>query len=306
MKPEIRISFVSFWNPFNPRKMPQDYFFEYVLSQEYEVIYDDISPQIVFYSVFGELPKKSDYKKEPLFISFSGEPCEISSYADLHLGFDINDRKDYFRLPLWVMYILWDTEQIKNKLLHQRKIGQGSHNASEMNFDIYENPLRLTNILNRHYKPSKKNKFCNFTYSNPVPSRIEFFMKLKKYKFVHSTGSLANNSPKMNCKVTELPDYKFTIAFENTLKRGYVTEKLLEPLIAGSIPLYFGDSQALTDFNPDAFINISNFSSFDDAIDFIRFVDSNDFYSSEYLRQPIFNILPQYPVYLLKKIKELL
>lgn len=305
MKPEIKVSFKSFWQPFNPKKMPQDYFFEYVLSQAYDVTYDDENPDIVFYSVFGQPPNKKDYKKEPLFISFSGEPTEINSYADLHLGFDVNDRDDYFRLPLWVMYILWDTEQIKNKLLFQNRTGQGSHDAPEMNISHKDNPLRLTNILHRIPEQFKK-YFCNFTYSNPVNSRIEFFMKLKKYKFIHSTGKLANNTPRMNCKVLELSDYKFTIAFENTLKTGYVTEKLLEPLISGSVPIYFGDSQALQDFNPHAFIHVNKYGSFDDVIDFIRFIDNNDSLYFDYLNQPIFNTLPQYPTYLLKKIQKLL
>lgn len=302
---EIKISYKSFWQPFNPQKMPQDYFFEYTLSQQYLVTYDDENPDIVFYSVFGEPPNKKDYKKEPLFISYSGEPVEINSQADLHLGFDINERKDYFRLPLWVMYILWDTEQIKNKLLLQGRTGQGSHDAPEMFISHKENPLRLTNIVKRVPNQNKK-RFCNFTYSNPVGSRIEFFMKLKKYKFVHSTGTLANNSKRIQCKVTELSDYKFTIAFENTLKRGYITEKLVEPLIAGSVPIYFGDSHSSNDFNPDSFIDVSKFSSFDETIDYLKFLDDNETEYLKYLNSPIFNVLPQYPVCLLEKIKEFL
>lgn len=37
--------------------------------------------------------------------------------------------------------------------------------------------------------------------------------------------------------------YMFHLAFENTYEDGYVTEKLFDSLLAGSIPIYLGDSK---------------------------------------------------------------
>jgi hypothetical protein len=37
-------------------------------------------------------------------------------------------------------------------------------------------------------------------------------------------------------------EYLFTIAIENSLEYDYVTEKLWQPLAAGSIPIYLGAS----------------------------------------------------------------
>ncbi len=72
-----------------------------------------------------------------------------------------------------------------------------------------------------------------------------------------------------------LGDYTFTVAFENQTALGYVTEKLLEPLQAGSIPIYWGAAEAKSDFNPEAFIFADDFESFDDLANHVlRIADS--------------------------------
>ena len=55
--------------------------------------------------------------------------------------------------------------------------------------------------------------------------------------------------------------YKFTLAFENTVTPDYVTEKLYEPLIAGSVPVYRG-APNVADFAPAprCFIDAADFA----------------------------------------------
>ena len=36
---------------------------------------------------------------------------------------------------------------------------------------------------------------------------------------------------------------------------GYTTEKMTQPLSAGSVPIYWGNPTVTTDFNPEAFVN---------------------------------------------------
>src|SRR5476649_2221352 len=120
----------------------------------------------------------------------------------------------------------------------------------------------------RGYDPGKiltsKTKFCNFLYSNKVPFRETFFKRLSKYKKVDSPGSSMNNMPaidtvyggnKWESKKQFLSPYKFTIAFENDISPGYQTEKLYDPMIANSIPIYCGDPFIGDTFNTKSFIN---------------------------------------------------
>ena len=305
----LKLSYRSMWPGMNPNKMPQDYFFEFVLSQKYNVVYEDKDPDVVIYSVFGPPPNRNEYSNNPLIIGYTGEPHEVQGDADLYFGFEVEQKPNYFRLPLWALYIMWDIPKMNTpyKLVGVPGVGQGSHHipgVTEQDIeDPLKNPLLVSNILTRHQNNKPKNKFCNFTYSNPVQSRIEFFMRLREYKKVESTGGLLNNmNYRMNSKTKELTDYKFTIAFENTITTGYVTEKLMEPLVAGSVPIYYGGDLASLDFNKEAFINVKDFDNFADAIEYIKKVDEDEHLYNKYLNEPVFNNLVVYPQLVLEKI----
>jgi hypothetical protein len=59
---------------------------------------------------------------------------------------------------------------------------------------------------------------------------------------------------------------KFSIAMENSYFPGYNTEKITDPLVARSVPIYKGDPRIAETFNPLAFINLSDFKSDEEAI----------------------------------------
>ena len=88
---------------------------------------------------------------------------------------------------------------------------------------------------------------------------------------------------------------KFTIAFENESHPGYATEKIIEPLIQGSIPIYWGDTTIAQDFNPDCFINVHDFNSFEEVVERVIEIDNNDDLWKSYIKAPIFkdNKLPE-------------
>ncbi len=52
-------------------------------------------------------------------------------------------------------------------------------------------------------------------------------------------------------KTALMQEYWLSIAFENAIDVDYVTEKLYQPLIAGSIPVYFGAPNA-REYLPDS------------------------------------------------------
>jgi hypothetical protein len=112
--------------------------------------------------------------------------------------------------------------------------------------------------LNPREVLARKNKFCNFVYSNPAAKeRLLFFKILARYKPVDSGGALCNNmgGRRVADKMTFLDDYKFTIAFENSRFPGYVSEKIVEPMAANSIPIYWGCRDIALDFNPRSFVH---------------------------------------------------
>jgi len=146
-------------------------------------------------------------------------------------------------------------------------------------------------------------KFCNFIYNNQFSGagaklRTEFCKKLSEYKRVDCPGKVMNNMPDAieprnsgwphwyKSKLEFIKNYKFTMAFENSQTDGYTTEKLIQPLLANSIPIYWGNRKVSEMFNPAAFINASDFDNFDQLMDKIIELDQDDAKYLEMLRQP--------------------
>ena len=139
-------------------------------------------------------------------------------------------------------------------------------------------------------------RFCSFVASNPRGSfRNAFFKKLNRVKKVDSAGRHFNNfGPPVADKLTFLKDYRFNLAFENSQSTGYVTEKLIEPLLMGCIPIYWGAPDVTRDFNPACMINVSDFPDFNAAVDYIIQADRDESIRLQHLRASIFtnNLAP--------------
>ena len=104
-----------------------------------------------------------------------------------------------------------------------------------------------------------------------------------------SGGKYFNNIGfRVKDKLDFIKDYKFVIAFENASWPGYTTEKIFEPMLVNSIPLYWGNPRVELDFNTRSFINYYDFNSFDAMIERIIEVDRNDQLYLKYLGEPWF------------------
>jgi hypothetical protein len=132
--------------------------------------------------------------------------------------------------------------------------------------------------------------FCSFVVSNPRSwTRNRFFKKLNRRRRVTSGGSLFNNiGGRVSDKSRFISSHRFNIAFENTETNGYITEKLTDPLLSGTIPIYWGAPDVLRDFNPDCFIHAREFAGLDELADFVIALDSDHERQFRYLSAPAF------------------
>ena len=258
MKIKLKIKFVDFWPGFNA----QDFGFLNLVSDYYDIEYTD-KPDLIVYSCFGTEFLKYNCPR----IFYSGENIRPDfKFCDFAFTFDYNDDKRHFRWPLF-------------KLLFSEK--------------------ELTKVKDIKSILDKKRGFCSFVVSNATETeqRISFFHELSKYKQVASGGKYANNvgGPVEN-KRDFISKYLFNIAFENSSYPGYTTEKIAEPWLEGCIPIYWGDPEIARDINPDCFINMHNFNSFDTAITYIKEVDASPTLQIKYLSAPFFknNIVPEH------------
>ncbi len=250
----IKINFSDFWTGFNK----YDNYFVYLLKNHYSLELSD-NPDFLIYSNFGEEHKKNNCTK----IFYTGENVRPNfAECDYSFSFDYMDNPKNYRLPL---YVWWE-------------------DADKL---IKPSNLDAKKIL------AKKNKFCNFVYGNPnATKRIEFMQKLSKYKQVDCGGTLLNNVGRIiteKQKVKFIKDYKFTIAFENCESPGYTTEKLVQPMLVYSLPIYCGNPLIHRDFNTKSFLSYYDFSSEDELIEKIIELDQNYELYIEYLKQPYYH-----------------
>lgn len=129
--------------------------------------------------------------------------------------------------------------------------------------------------------------FCSVVISNDLfssPERFSYWNKIAEYRPVASGGKFRNNiGGPVKDKFDFLSHYKFNLAFENSEVEGYTTEKITDAFYAGTVPIYWGNPKVQLDFNPDAFININDFASIDEAVEYIRKVDEDDELYMRYL-----------------------
>src|SRR5262249_46742765 len=155
---------------------------------------------------------------------------------------------------------------------------------------------------------SRKQKFCAFIFRNgSVERRNQFFHRLSKYRQVDSSGTWLNNTGHtVGNKVEFLKDYKFNIAFENFSAPGYTTEKILDPLLANCVPIYWGDPMVAQDFNERCFVNVGKFESDEAAIQTIIELDRSDEMYRQYLAAPCFPGKAPPPYWELQRLRNFL
>ena len=201
-------------------------------------------------------------------------------------GNDIPVKGDYIRVGYYCECITPD--------LSNCDWAFGVPTASEVNNDRYcriqwhgLDPKSLIKNINPEEEFSKKNKFCNFLYSNHIPYREEFFKQLSKYKKVDAPGRSMNNmasidsqykGSKWEIKRQFLTPYKFTIAFESYAYPGYQTEKLYDAMCMNSVPIYCGDPLIDDVFNPKSLINASTYLSVNNQ-SMLNFLEANSQYN---------------------------
>lgn len=244
----IKIKFCDFWPGFERNNLFLDLFLKSL------PVKIDNNPEYLICSVYGYEHLKYD---NAIKILFTGENLvpDFNLY-DYALGFhyfDFGDR--YMRYPLYAYY--------------------------QSYFQFYGNQvIKDTLVNNNNLETLAHRKFCNFIYSNNVnsdPLRDNFFNELSKYKKIDSGGRHLNNigEPIKN-KLAFIKDYKFTIAFENSSVPGYTTEKLVEPILVNSLPIYYGNPLVHLDFDPDSFVYLKDKFDIHGTISRIIELDNDD------------------------------
>uniref|UniRef100_A0A6C0AQ76 Fucosyltransferase C-terminal domain-containing protein n=1 Tax=viral metagenome TaxID=1070528 RepID=A0A6C0AQ76_9ZZZZ len=156
----------------------------------------------------------------------------------------------------------------------------------------------LPKLLNRQKIDIVPQNFCSFIVSNPkCIIRNKLFEKLNNYKKVNSMGGYANNVDGQIRYPYWSQDYfnvigshKFMICCENTKMETYSTEKIVNPYLARTIPIYWGSHNIKNIFNPDSmlFLEDETDEAFKNLIKKIIELDNDDEKYLEFINRQIF------------------
>lgn len=251
---DVKVKYVDFWPGFQPETY---YIHKMLLKCGYNIIIDELNPDLVIGSVFGNQIFNWSHKTR---IFYTGENIKPDfNRCDYFMGFEFSDDERILRLPIYQLH--W-----------------GNAKPEERQF-FFEKKLT-----------DNRNKFCAFIHSNTnATKRNEFLFKLSNYKKVDSGGMAFNNiGYRVENKLEWLKDYKFCMCFENFSEYGYLTEKLLEGMMGGCIPIYWGSNSCKEEFNQKSFLNWHDFENDEQLINKIIELDQNDeiykqMYSEPYL-----------------------
>lgn len=260
-RPAVRIGFAGFWDGFDPK----DNFFTRLLAPAYRLEIVERPDYLIYSQVGGG--RRDHLRHDCTRIFFTGEQMAPDwNTCDWAFTFEHSCHPRHFRLPLWAIY--FDPARL-----------------------VKPDGIDPTTVL------SDKPRFCGFVVSNPLcKTRNRFFHALSKYKPVDAGGRLFNNiGGPVADKHAFLSECRFTIAFENESHPGYTTEKLPEAMLAGSIPIYWGDPLVGRDFDTTSFLSAHDSASLDDLVDRVVAVEESPDLQRQLLSRPWYrgNRVPQ-------------
>ena len=257
IKKTIKICFLEFCKGFNPNSI-----LKYLDNEKFIFKFDNNTPDYLIYNtLFSKNPHDEKYKNA-IKIAFSTEnKIPDLNKADYAIGYiHLNYLDRYFK------------------------------------FFKYFNLKLIIDIINsRKYavKAKKRNLFCAAVISNNKSGdffRLKFIDELNKYKKVDMGGIFKNNvGGKVKDKILFLKSYKFSIAMENSGSDGYLSEKIFQSFLSGTIPIYYGDYMLDEYFNPKSFILIKGEKDLENKIDYIKRIDNDEQLYKSILREKVIN-----------------
>ena len=244
-KAVLAVRFTDLWKNFHPER----FFLLSILGDRWDIRPDD-DANLLIYGPYGS--KHREHRGTKLLIS--GEPWQFAREAcDFSISWHWIDEPSHLRVPNGFWYL----------------------------FEVGDEALDRRTFRAWVDRPN----FCNFIYANgEPPERRAFFEILSRRRFVHSPGSVDTNTEPISgrhdidwrgSKIAYQRQFRFSIAFENSSHEWYTTEKIVDALLGGTIPIYWGNPRVSTDVNPSTFVNAHDFGSLAELADFVVALDED-------------------------------
>ena len=225
----------------------------------------------------------------------------------------INQEKEWNNLKK--PYIYWSGEvynpnqsRYESDSIHLETITTNINNKNTYYIPFCTRVIEYIEPEIRKYKFDINRLLCAYCCSNPIKIREQFIDILaNKYndKYdkngVYALGRCKGTSNKITHKkisgsydddalIKEYSNYAFVICMENTIKDGYITEKIINGFKSGAIPIFWGDSKKAKElFNEKAFICVNDYPTLEDCVNHIINLFNDKQRLMEMASEPVFN-----------------
>jgi hypothetical protein len=150
------------------------------------------------------------------------------------------------------------------------------------NWNVTTNRINFIDLFTNYTKQT----YALGEYCNPksVHTKLHFHYNGDK---THSNFLNKNANKSTEELIKKYSEFKFILAAENTIEYGYMTEKIINALAAGCIPIYIGSSEYIKKvINPKRIIIANDYDNPRECINYILSLKEEDF--DNYEKEPIF------------------
>jgi hypothetical protein len=271
-KEPVVIFFNNFWNGFIEKTDSMDVtffitLFEKVFNSPVCIANSPDEATILVESIFGENTYLYHKKWKATFL-FSGEShyCNSPHVSNFDCVLGVEETHDhYVKCPLYLLFLQTNPHILEQLKPVTEQKTPPPNRASVVITAIHGNErLRFVDSLEKHMP-----LFYGGKYKNNVGGVV--------------AGHF--NSPEINQFYQR---GKFAITMENSYRPYYITEKLLNGLRSGVVPVYWGTSRVSEFFNPKRFLHLNADATEEDISEMIQRMKSMT--DEEYLsmiREPI-------------------
>jgi hypothetical protein len=118
----------------------------------------------------------------------------------------------------------------------------------------------------------EKSKTCSIIASSKSQTEGHKLRHSVIKKLGDKIDSFGGGYVRVENKITALKEYRFSIVIENSKQDDYFTEKLIDTLLTGTIPLYWGTNNINKYFN-----NIPTFNTIEELENIIEYYSKNEY-----------------------------
>jgi Glycosyltransferase family 10 (fucosyltransferase) C-term len=259
-----------------------------------------VTQQLLKEKPFHQLVKS--FQSDDVLLLTCGGPCPmprdriLSTFPGpiLHVNGESSQSKCALSIP----------PNMKNRVTSITRVGSDRARWNESTFNVAllvsTTPNRRQLLYQPEMRPQGTGKhFLIYANSHCVPYRNQAFRRLATIgPEVHYAGKChggkgvgvrVNETGKRtgyNLNVALYQDYRFTLAMENAATPGYISEKIMVPFLAGSVPIYYGTKEVFDIFNRNAFVWY-DVNDEQPALDQIKYLEANRTAYAAMLREPI-------------------